>query len=174
MSNIYHSVVQRDLNQYSQWSFGEQGNAWDDVETNVGGFSNIIKTYGMPYLSIMGEIYGATTLSFYASQDGLNFYYCSIISSLIAPTEPPAPLWASGVTYAVGDEVTNDAVKYRCILAHTSNPSREPPNLTYWAEVPDVYPKQFHIYPTVGAEYVRLRSSANVRATATVAGKRSA
>jgi hypothetical protein len=171
---VNHVVVPKASHQYSQWTIGTQGNAWNNVNTKTGGFSNIIRTYGMPYLSIMGEIYADTTLSFYASQDGKHFYYCSIISTLINPTEPPAPDWASGILYLEGDEVTNGAVRYRCILAHTSNPSREPPNATYWEVVPATFPKQFHIYPQVGAEYVRLRSSNNVKAIVTVAAKRGA
>ena len=168
---LKHSVTDKNFYQHSSWTVGEQGNAWNNVKTKAGGFSNIIRTYGMPYLSIMGEVFGDTTLSFYASEDGEHFYYCSIISTLINPTEPPAPDWSSGVAYTIDDEVTVGAVKYRCILAHTSNPSRIPPNTTYWAVVPAAYPKQFHIYPTVGAEYIRLRSSNNVRAIVTICAK---
>lgn len=159
---------------YHQFWVGSHGNAWNNENTGVGGTSNIIRTYGMPFLSISGEIFADTTISFYVSQNGVNFFYCGVISDLISPVQPPAPAWAIGINYAVGDEVTNDAVRYRCIEAHLSIPGREPPNATYWVVVEDVYPKQFHIYPQVGAEYVRLRSSNNVVATATIAAKRSA
>lgn len=157
---------------YNHWYVGAQGNAWNNEQTGVGGTSNIVKTYGMPHLSIMGEIYGATTISFYTSQDGVNFFYCNVITATIIPVQPPAPAWATGIDYAVNDEVTEGAVRYRCTLAHRSNDARKPPNPTYWAVVPATYPQQFHIYPTVGAEYVRLRSSADVKVTATIAAKR--
>ena len=165
------SVIQKGFIRYPAWTIGKYGNAWDNEKTGVGGFSKIIRTYGMPFLSIMGEIDAASTISFYASQDGEHFYFCNVITTSIVPASPPAPAWATGIAYAVGDQVTVAAQKYRCILAHTSNPSRVPPDATYWETVIDTYPKQFHIYPVVGAEYVRLRSSADVTITATIAGK---
>lgn len=168
------SVIQKGLHLFPAWTVGSHGNAWNNAQTRVGGFSNIIRTYGMPFLSIMGEIGGATTLSFYTSQDGAHFYFCNVITATIIPVEPPAPAWATGVNYAIGDEVTVAAQRYRCILAHVSNIARQPPNVTYWALVPATYPQQFHIYPTVGGEYVRLRSSADVLATVTIAAKRGA
>lgn len=171
LNQVAHQVGHDQLN---HWSVGEHGNAWNYEPTGVGGTSRIIKTYGMPYLSIMGEIYGATTLSFYTSQDGIHFFFCNVITATIIPVQPPAPAWDAGINYAIGDEVTSGGNRYYCILAHFSTPSREPPNETYWTLVPATYPQQFHIFPQVGAEYIRLRSSANVIVTATIAAKRSA
>lgn len=171
---LNHTSHIRGYDQLNHWSVGEHGNAWNNEMTGVGGTSRIIRTYGMPFLSIMGEIYGATTLYFSTSQDGIHFYYCNVITATIIPVQPPAPAWASGVTYAVGDEVTFGGDRYECILGHVSNTPRQPPNPTYWLIVPATYPQQFHIFPQVGAEYVRLRSSNNVRATVTIAAKRSA
>jgi hypothetical protein len=167
-------VLNSGVHSYPRWYAGEHGNAWNNEHTHIGGFSRAVRTYGMPYLSIMGELSAASTISFFASQNGANFYYCSIITTTINPVVPPSPAWTAGVVYMVGDEVTEGGDIYRCILAHTANNARKPPNATYWIDVTAAQPRQFHIYPTVGAEYVRLRSSADVIATVTIAAKRGA
>lgn len=37
--------------------------------------------------------------------------------------------WETGVSYQVGDTVTYNGQKYRCVIAHTSLPGWEPPNV---------------------------------------------
>ncbi|WP_328972307.1 M20/M25/M40 family metallo-hydrolase [Streptomyces sp. NBC_00239] len=44
--------------------------------------------------------------------------------------------WRLGGTYAVGDVVTYDGVRYRCIQAHTAYPGWEPPNVpALWGRI---------------------------------------
>ncbi len=247
-------------------SFGEHGNAWDDELTGVGGFSKIVDTRDMAHISIMGEIDADTEIGFWASQDGVHFYFCARITETIGPVSPIEPLnkatdpsqfsasstdtgsaanlaegesglWQintggdmSGspewVAYDMGgdQEITAYSIRagdsfrapvawnfqghngsdwvtietqtgiiwssseaksfvlsasvtyeqYRLELTQTNHPNRtrldEVRLLQETADTP-VFPKQFHIYPTVGGRYIRLRSSDNVTATVTIAGK---
>ncbi|MGV3114133.1 carbohydrate-binding protein [Corynebacterium freneyi] len=43
--------------------------------------------------------------------------------------EPEVPAWAPGVAYITGEVVTHDAIEYRVVQAHTSQPGWEPPNV---------------------------------------------
>ena len=41
--------------------------------------------------------------------------------------EPEVPAWAPGVAYITGEVATHDAIEYRVVQAHTSQPGWEPP-----------------------------------------------
>lgn len=43
--------------------------------------------------------------------------------------EPGLPLWTTGVSYVVGDEVSHQGLDYRCRQSHTSQSGWEPPNV---------------------------------------------
>lgn len=47
----------------------------------------------------------------------------------VGPSTPDPLVWAAGVSYSVNDEVTYQGVTYRCIQAHTSIVTWEPPNV---------------------------------------------
>jgi hypothetical protein len=243
-----------------------QGNAWDNEMTGELGFSEIIDTQDYPYLSIMGEIFDDTRIFFYASNNGLNFYYCDRISATIKPT-PVTPLinyaddgslfsasgtdtgspsnlvegvvgywelndggfladvwvqydlngdlvavteytmtvgradrapshfqlqgwngvswstidtrldvsWVAGVerTFSVDPALQDDFLLYRLLLieSHSVNRVRIDTVTLLSSETGTIYPKQYHIFPTVGARYVRLQSSDDVLATATITAK---
>ena len=100
---------------------GRQGNAWDNENTGLDGFSEIVDLNHCPHFSIFGEISAESDLEFWVSQDGENFYFCKDITNKL-------PGGQEGQT-------------------------------------------KFHIYETMGARYCRLRSSDDVVATVTIAGK---
>jgi hypothetical protein len=253
---------------------GEHGNAWNDENTGVGGFSNAVDIYNLTNVSIMGEIDGDSEIAFYASQDGEHFYYCDRITQTIGPV-PPGPLenfavdgasfgsnpaaslgdnanlvadagdfaqWAKGGTindlyiwydFGAGNPKRVNALEMYCqmssrapllfvfdasndsangvdgnwttlytqpmelnwISASTKDFEVSVPNSYRWYRVRPtkvndnnatrineikligteedmpIFPKQWHIYPEVGARYIKLRSSHNVRCTATIAAK---
>ncbi len=252
--------------------FGTHGNAWDDEQTGVKGFSKTVDTGNMTHVSIMGEIDADSEISFWASQDGEHFYFCNRITQTIGPV-PPGPVenlavtganygsdpavslgananlvegnsgfaqWAKGGTindlniwYDFGVLTRVNALEMFCQMSGRAplqfvfessansttgmdgdwtelftqatdlnwiSASRKdfqvgtPGNYRFYrlrptkvadanatrineiqllgteADAP-IFPKQFHIYPSVGARYIQLRSSDNVRATVTIAGK---
>ena len=49
------------------------------------------------------------------------------LSDADAETVPELfPMWASGITYAVGDRVQSELLLYKCVQAHTSQDDWEP------------------------------------------------
>ncbi len=252
---------------------GVQGNAWDGATTTgVNGFSHIVDTQNLPHISIMGEIDADSEISFFASHDGINFYFCDRITQTIGPV-PPGPVenlattgasfgsdpatslgdtanlvegatgfaqWPRGgiindlfIWYDFGVLTRVNALEMFCQMsarapqqfvfegsANSTNgldgdwtalftqatslnwisQSRRdfevaaPGNYRFYrvrptqvadanatrineilllgteADAP-VFPKQFHIYPTVGARFIRLRSSDDVTATITIVAK---
>lgn len=49
-----------------------------------------------------------------------------------------SPTWLSGMSYFVGSMISHEGVFYRCITAHTSSTTNEPPDSSYWLSIPYV------------------------------------
>ena len=98
------------------------GNLWDNEQTGVDGFSDIVDTKNYPNMSIILEIDAESDVEFYVSANGEDFTICGQLTEQLPG----------------GQEGDLDA----------------------------------HIYEVIGARYIRLRSSNDVVATATISAKR--
>jgi len=161
---------------------GYNGNAWGDEETGIDGFSRIVDTKNCPHVAFMVAVSDLTVVSCWLSQDGMDWYYSEDISDELTPEEPPDyPDWSDdSVEYYEGDIVSHSDDDWVCIKDHKSNSNREPGTTgggIYWEEYeivddPEVdYPQFVALTTTLPARFVRLQSSNDVTATASIIAK---
>ena len=88
-------------------------------------------------LAAASALYGETSPEYEATANAWAGVNVGSRSNPGDPGDPDQPTtWAAGSSYKVGDTVTFEGVKYRCIQAHTATPGWTPPNVpALWEKI---------------------------------------